>query len=86
MLAELDGVVRREKFREYLSATDVDTYVVELARRGEHRTTWPTLRSSVLTVSDYLSALVWAAGADVLVTGDADLPWIRCVGDGLRAL
>lgn len=35
LLAELDGVLRREKFRQYLSPQEVEAYVSELTRRGE---------------------------------------------------
>ncbi len=74
LLAELDGVLRRQKFREYLSPPEVDAYVAELARRGEP---WDDLADPP-TVSpdrddDYLIALARAAGADALVTGDTDL-------------
>lgn len=74
LLAELDGVLRREKFRQYLSLREVEAYVAELTRRGEP---WddPSDPPAVSPDPDdnYLIALVRAAEADALISGDTDL-------------
>jgi uncharacterized protein len=74
LLAELSGVLRREKFRAFLTAEQADRYVEALARDvtvvGD-----PAQRPAVSRDSgdDYLVALARVADAHVLVSGDSDL-------------
>jgi uncharacterized protein len=74
LLSELAEVLARSKLRRYISADETGEYVEGLARlaitvadppRGEPITRDPD--------DDYLVALAWASGADVLVSGDRDL-------------
>ena len=74
LLAELDGVLHREKFQQYLSPQEVEAYVSELTRRGEP---WGD-PSDPPAVSrdrddDYLIAVAREAETDALISGDADL-------------
>ncbi len=74
LLAELDGVLRREKFRTWLDLAQVAGLITELERLGEIADD-PV---EVPTVSpdpddDYLIALARSTGADALVSGDRDL-------------
>lgn len=74
LLAEFDTVMRREKFRRYLSLETVDVIVEDLRRHGE----WVEDPSDVPAVTadpsdNYLPSLAKAASADALVSGDSHL-------------
>lgn len=74
LLAELRTVLRREKFRVFLTLEQAERFVEALARDASAVAD----PSDVPAVSrdpgdDYLIALARAAAAHVLVTGDADL-------------
>ncbi len=74
LLAELDAVLRRPKFRRYATIGEVDLYVAVL--RGGASSAPDPEPSPGLTrdpADDYLVALARSAGVDYLVTGDADL-------------
>lgn len=74
LLAELDGVLRRPRFRRYLDLEECAAFVTELERLGvvvEQPTDTPTVSRD--PDDDYLVALARAAGTDVLVSGDIDL-------------
>jgi putative PIN family toxin of toxin-antitoxin system len=74
LLAELLGVLRRDKFRGYLTIEEVERYVAGVASRAETRpnpqTVAPITRDPK---DDYLIALAREAGVDAVVSGDADL-------------
>ncbi len=74
LLAELLGVLRREKFRSYLTIEEAERYVAGLASYAETRpdpqTVTPIARDPT---DDYLVALAREAGVDALVSGDTDL-------------
>ena len=74
LLTELGTVLRRKKFRAFLTVNDGDRFVEALARDASVVAD----PSDPLEVSrdrrdDYLVALARAAGAPVLVSGDDDL-------------
>ncbi|HXF57959.1 MAG TPA: putative toxin-antitoxin system toxin component, PIN family [Actinomycetota bacterium] len=74
LLEELERVLRRTKFRRYVTAAEVTEYVELLARRAVvvHD---PAAAPPVTPDpgDDYLVALARAARADVLVSGDIHL-------------
>ena len=75
LLAELQAVLRREKFRRYVTVDEVDAF---LALLQVESTTIDDPKPSELPLTEdpgdeYLVALARAAGADALVTGDPDL-------------
>jgi putative PIN family toxin of toxin-antitoxin system len=74
LLAELIGVLRREKFRSYLTIEEADRYVAGLTSRAETRpdpaAVTPIARDPK---DDYLIALARESAADAIVTGDNDL-------------
>lgn len=74
LLDELRRVLKRPKFRRYVSTDQASTFLSELAHSAEHRSD-PTQPPSVSRDpdDDYLIALARTARADVLVSGDADL-------------
>jgi putative PIN family toxin of toxin-antitoxin system len=67
-------VLRREKFRPYLSLDEAEQYVSGIASRAEiladPESPPPVVRDPK---DDYLVALARAAAADALVSGDGDL-------------
>lgn len=74
LLAELDGVLRREKFRTWLELDEVTAYLDEFERLAEAVEDPP----EAPTVSpdpddDYLIALARTTHADAVVSGDTDL-------------
>lgn len=74
LLAELDGVLRREKFRTWLELDEVTAYLDEFERLAEAVDD----PSEVPTVGpdpddDYLIALARTTHADAVVSGDTDL-------------
>ena len=74
LLTELGDVLRRDRFRRYLSLEEVDEYVVEiegLCRMVNDPDRVPeVLRDAD---DDYLVALASESGADAIVSGDLDL-------------
>ncbi len=74
LLAELRSVLRREKFRAFLTVEDGDRLVDAVARDATVVTDPATApRVSRDRGDDYLLALARAARVHVLVSGDADL-------------
>jgi uncharacterized protein len=74
LLAELAGVLSREKFRAYLSLDEVGEYVEGLALLAETVADPREIPSvSRGPADDYLLALAGAAAANAIVTGDGDL-------------
>jgi uncharacterized protein len=74
LLAELGGVLRRDRFRRYLSLDEVDEYATEiesLCRMVDDPDPVPALLRD--PDDDYLLALASEAGADAIVSGDLDL-------------
>ena len=73
-MAELGGVLRRDRFRRYLSLDEVDEYASEiegLCRMVDDPDPVPAvLRDSD---DDYLVALASESGAEAIVSGDLDL-------------
>ena len=74
LLAELEGVLLRDKFRAWITRDEVTAYLKELERLTEHIED----PSEVPAVSpdptdDYLIALARAANADAVVSGDTDI-------------
>lgn len=74
LVAELGGVLRRDRFRRYLSLDEVDEYASEiegLCRMVDDPDPVPAvLRDSD---DDYLVALASESGAEAIVSGDLDL-------------
>ena len=76
LFAELDRVLRREKFRRYVSLADVDEYLSGLAILADLVVDPPdALRKRVSRDmdDDYLVALAREAEVDLIVSGDRDL-------------
>ena len=76
LFAELDRVLRREKFRRYVSLADVDKYLSALAILADLIVDQPeALRKRVCRDidGDYLVALARVAEVDLIVSGDRDL-------------
>ncbi len=74
LLIELRGVLRRDRFRPYLSVEEVEEYVAEiqgLCRIVEDPHPVPQVLRD--PDDDYLVALASDAGADAIVSGDLDL-------------
>ena len=74
LLAELLGVLRREKFRPYVTVDEAERYVAGIAGRADTRP--DPQRVTPITrdpKDDYLVALAREAGVDAIVSGDADL-------------
>ncbi len=67
-------MLRREKFRSYLTIEEAERYVAGVASRAETRPD-PQAVASIGRdpKDDYLIALAGEAGADAIVSGDADL-------------
>lgn len=84
LLAELAGVLTREKFRPYVSAGEAEEYVEGLALLAD-AVADPEVAEAVTRdpADDYLVALARGADAE-LVTGDADL--LGLDEPGLRVL
>jgi putative PIN family toxin of toxin-antitoxin system len=74
LVDELAGVLRRPKFRRFLTADESDQAVELLARVAEHHDDPPEVpRRSRDPNDDYLLALVVTSEATALVSGDKDL-------------
>lgn len=79
LLGELHDVLRREKFRRYLTKTDVDAYV-DLLRRESIVAEDPDPSPEPLGKDpgdEYLIALARTARVDALVSGDPHLTRLR---------
>ena len=74
LLAELDEVLRRAKFRHFITLEEVDELIHEIARLCRVEPD-PEPGAAVLRDKDddYLVFLARAVGAECIVTGDADL-------------
>ncbi len=74
LLVELGGVLRRDRFRRYISLEEVDDYLVEIEMLcrmvGDPDPVPQVLRDAD---DDYLVALASGSGADAIVSGDLDL-------------
>lgn len=74
LLNEVDDVLRRPKFRRYLSHEEVETAVAAVAALAEHAEDDPApARRTADPDDDYLVALAIETGADCLVSGDPHL-------------
>ena len=74
LLAELLGVLQREKFRRYVTLEEVELYVAGIASHAETRPDPPAGDPIARDPNDdYLVALARAAHADAIVSGDEDL-------------
>ena len=74
LLAELLGVLQREKFRRYVTIEEVEQYVAGLASHAESIPDPPDPEQIARDPNDdYLIALAREATADLIVSGDADL-------------
>jgi len=74
LLEELDRVLRREKFRRWVSVEEADEYVKTLAidcKLIDDPVNPPRVTAD--PKDDYLVALSLSAGVDVLVSGDPHL-------------
>lgn len=81
LLAELRDVLRRDKFRRYVSEAEADAYV-ELIRSDAVVRADPGPSPDPLSADpddEYLIDLARDAGADALVTGDAHLLDLRAI-------
>jgi putative PIN family toxin of toxin-antitoxin system len=79
LVAELDGVLRRPKFRAYVTLDDVQTFV-ESIRGTAELVDDPEPADEALSqdpADEYLVALARAARVDALVSGDPHLTRLR---------
>ena len=74
LLAELLGVLEREKFRRYVTIGEAQQYVAGIASIAEVRPD-PAAEARISRdpKDDYLLALARESAADAIVSGDADL-------------
>lgn len=74
LLAELSGVLARDKFRRSLSLDEVRRFIAEITDLADSHSD-PTVDTSITRDpnDDYLVALARAAAAEAIVSGDADL-------------
>jgi putative PIN family toxin of toxin-antitoxin system len=81
LLAELREVLRRDKFRRYVSEAEADAYVELIRSEGVVRADpAPSLEPlSADSDDEYLIDLARDAGADALVAGDAHLLDLRAI-------
>lgn len=81
LLAELREVLRRDKFRRYVSEAEADAYVALIRSEGVVRADpGPSLQPISPDPDDeYLIDLARDAGADALVTGNAHLLELRAI-------
>lgn len=79
LLAELDEVLRREKFRRYVTEAQVEAYVDLLRREGTVVADPPPAPDALCEDPDdeYLIALARAARVEALVSGDPHLMRLR---------
>jgi len=79
LLAELDVVLRRERFRKYVEPADVDAFVALIARESVAHDD-PPASGAVLgpdPSDEYLIRLARSAKVDALVSGDPHLLTLR---------
>lgn len=79
LLAELDGVLRRAKFRKYVALEEVDAFVEQVRRTGILADD-PEPSADALSDDpgdEYLIALARATRVDALVSGDPHLTRLR---------
>jgi len=81
LLAELREVLRRDKFRRYVSEAEADAYVALIRSEGVVRADpGPSLEPISPDPDDeYLIDVARDAGADALVTGNAHLLELRAI-------
>jgi uncharacterized protein len=74
LLAELEDVLTRERFRAWVSVEQVEAYLAAIKERAELVPDPDDVKPvSSDPDDDYLVALARAAGVDALVSGDEDL-------------
>jgi uncharacterized protein len=74
LLAELEEVLRREKFRRYFTVRQADAFVALLRERGVPVADPQNVEARTRDAADdYLLALAESGAADVVVSGDKDL-------------
>jgi putative PIN family toxin of toxin-antitoxin system len=74
LLAELAGVLEREKFRRYVSLEEARQFVSEVTDLADaHADPEVAPKATRDPDDDYLVALARAAGTEAIVSGDADL-------------
>jgi len=74
LLSELTGVLRRVRFRRWISIEEVDALVLHFRRRGLlDEDDSEAARVATDPEDDYLIALATKSEADALVTGDVAL-------------
>jgi uncharacterized protein len=74
LIAELEDVLARDRFRAWVSTEQVEEYVVAIRDRAElDPDPGDVTRVSSDPDDDYLVALARATGVDALVSGDEDL-------------
>jgi putative PIN family toxin of toxin-antitoxin system len=80
LIEELEGVLRRPKFRDLVTPDEVDEFV-DVIRRGAITVENPVVAEGVTRDpgDDYLVAVAQAANVDHLVSGDKDLTSLRTV-------
>jgi putative PIN family toxin of toxin-antitoxin system len=81
LLAELREVLRRDRFRQYVSEAEADAYVELIRSEGVLRAD-PMPSPEALSADpddEYLIDLARDAGADALVTGDTHLLELRAI-------
>jgi uncharacterized protein len=81
LLAELREVLRRDKFRQYVSEAEADAYVELIRSEGVLRAD-PGPSAEPLSADpddEYLIDLARDAGANALVTGDTHLLELRAI-------
>ena len=74
LLAELAGVLEREKFRSYVSLEEARQFVSEVTDLADAYADLEVAPKATRDPDDdYLLALAGAAGTEAIVSGDADL-------------
>jgi putative PIN family toxin of toxin-antitoxin system len=75
LLAELDEVLHREKFRRWASVEEAESFIEEVRIRSlsvlDATEPWPAVTRD--PKDDYLVALAQTAGVDALISGDSHL-------------
>jgi uncharacterized protein len=78
LLAELKGVLRRDKFRKYLTIGEAERYVALIRREADLRADPPDVpRVTADPKDDYLLALGVATSADLVISGDPHLTQVE---------
>ncbi len=78
LLAELEDVLARDKFRRYITRSEAEEFVRYLRQMAELRIDPNEVpRVSADAGDDYLIALTRSSGADYLVSGDRHLTALR---------